>query len=251
MQSEVDSKAINTYIYRSVVDKVANVVVNLNQRAKRKRGTKMTQENTQEMTQENTAVALTQVKPITFHFRENRETKTKRPSITIDVAVPTIDGLAEIYNAGGRSLAKVLAVVEDAIIEHVRNVLTDRPEIVQGQFPADQATWEAYVAVPDAERAIRGISKEVWDAFKKDYLAVMPALTGKKPETIALGAKAMIDNRFSAVKTDKKAIGILQNYLAIYMQSANAENFLECVSTLDEKATTLLAADTSSLAENL
>lgn len=210
----------------------------------------MNTENTQN-TQAPEAPELTQIKPTTFHFRENAKTKTKRPSITVNLTVPTVEGLAKIYNEGGRSLSKVLSVIEEAIIEHVRNVLTDRPDITQGTFPEDQATWEAYVAVPDAERAIRGISKEVWEAFKADYLAVMPGLTGKKPETIALGAKAMIDNRFSAVKTDKKAIGILQNYLAIYMQSPNAESFLECVSTLDEKATTLLAADTSSLAENL
>lgn len=204
------------------------------------------QANTTEQTEANT-----QVKQVQFHFRVNPQTKQKRPSMTLPITLPTETGLAEIYNAGGRSLQKVLAVIEDAIIGHVRDILTDKPELTQATFPTEQANWESYVAVPDTERAIRGISKEVWEAFKADYMAVMPGLTGKKPETIALGAKAMIDNRFSAVKTDKKAIGILQNYLAIYMQSPNAENFLECVSTLDEKATTLLAADTSNLAENL
>lgn len=226
------------------------VYISISTNAQSAKGTKMTQENNLPEVQSE-EVALTTIKPVVFHFRENAKTKTKRPSVTVNIAVPTVDGLAEIYNEGGRTLSKVLQVIEDAITEHVRNVLTDRPDIVTGTFPEDQTNWNAYVAVPDAERAIRGISKEVWDAFKADYLSVMPTLTGKKPETIALGAKAMIDNRFSAVKTDKKAIGILQNYLAIYMQSPNAESFLECVSTLDEKATTLLAADTSSLAENL
>ena len=78
------------------------------------------------------------------------------------------------------------------------------------------------------------------------------AATGKDQAVIEKGAKLMIDQRFSDVKSNKKALGKLAEYLTIYAdQSANAENFADCVTTLYEKADALLKADTDALADNI
>lgn len=196
------------------------------------------------------AAAATVTKPVTFHFRENPRTKIKRASITINATMPTADTVADIYNAGGRGLAKLVELMESAISGHIRNILADET-ITAANFPTSQADWDAYVAVPDAERAARGISKEIWDAFKADYIKCMPDLTGRPLEAIKLGAKLMVDNRFSTIKTDKKSIAKLMEYLAIYVQSPGAEDFLDCITVLEEKAAVFLATDNSALAENL
>lgn len=202
------------------------------------------------MTQD-TQAAPAVTKPVTFHFREDPKTKIKRPSITINASMPTADTVADIYNAGGRGLAKLVELMESAVTGHIRNILASDKDMTSASFPLDQAAWDAWVAVPDAERAARGISKEVWDAFKADYIACMPGLTGRPLEAIKLGAKLMVDNRFTTIKTDKKSIAKLMEYLAIYIQSPGAENYLDCITVLEEKAAAFLAADNSALLENL
>lgn len=175
----------------------------------------------------------------------------KRDSINLLIPFPTIHGIADIFNAGGKGLDKLVDLVGSAIQDHVRNVLTDNPTYTAANFPMDQATWEAFVAVPDAERKLRGIAKEVWAEFRKDYIAAVSKAAGKSVEVIEKGAKLMIDQRFSDVKTNKGVVAKLAEYLAIYSQTPNAENFSECVTFLYEKADTLLKADDSALLENL
>lgn len=189
-------------------------------------------------------------KSFAFHFRKDDKGK-KRDSINIVAKVPTIYGLAEIFNRGGKDLTKMINLVEDAIEEHIRNVLTEGKDLTAANFPLDQATWEAYVAVPDTERKLRGIAKEIWEAFKADYEAVMPAIVGKSVEQIKRGAKLLIDERFSSIKSDKKVVAKLQEYLALYSQTPNAEQFADCLLFLNDKAEILLKADSTELLENI
>lgn len=191
-------------------------------------------------------------KPVAFHFRKDDKTGIKRDSIELHVDVPTAEGLAEVFNEGGRGLQKVLMLMEDAICEHIRKVLSTNKTLTAATFPMDQATWQAFVDVPDAEAAARGIPKALWDEFKKDYIAVMPTLIGKSVEAVTTAAKILIDNRFSNVKTDKPVVSKLQEYLAIYATKApNAASFAACITALDDKATALLAAESSDLLDNI
>lgn len=191
-----------------------------------------------------------------FHFRSNGKDEKgnpiKRETVNLLLSYPTVHGLVDIFNAGGKGLDKLVNLVSDAIDEHVRNVLTENPQFTSANFPYEQGTWEAYVNVPDAERKLRGIAKEVWAAFRADYISTIVAATGKDAAVIEKGAKLMIDQRFSDVKSNKKALGKLAEYLTIYAEkSANAENFADCVTTLYEKADALLKADSDALADNI
>lgn len=191
-----------------------------------------------------------------FHFRSNGKDAQgkpiKRETVNLLLSYPSVHGLVEIFNAGGKGLDKLVNLVSDAIDEQVRNVLTENVNFTAANFPADQGTWEAYVNVPDTERKLRGISKEVWSTFRTDYLAVMPAATGKDVVAIEKGARLMIDGRFSDCKTNKPVLAKLAEYLVLYANSSpNAENFADCVQTLYDKAETLQKADDSSLLDNI
>lgn len=216
----------------------------------------MTQEENSnvEQTEENTAQIVKRNTP--FHFRSNGKDEKgnpiKRDTVNLLLSYPTVHGLVEIFNEGGKGLDKLVGLVSSAIDEHVRNVLTENPTFTSANFPYELGTWEAYVNVPETERKLRGIAKEVWTAFRADYIATIMAATGKDQAVIEKGAKLMIDQRFSDVKSNKKALGKLAEYLTIYAdQSANAENFADCVTTLYEKADALLKADTDALADNI
>jgi hypothetical protein len=105
--------------------------------------------------------------------------------------------------------------------------------------------------MPEAEKRGRGIPKELWDEFVTDYVSIMPAITGKSTEQVSLAAKLFI-NKFQQVKTNKPVVGKLREQLAIYTNnSKNAEQYIDCIKFLDDKAAALLEADETALLANL
>lgn len=195
---------------------------------------------------------LIDYKDYKFSFRKDKFGNV-RSAVEVKLPVPSVEGIAEIFNNGGKGLDYLVSLVHDSIAAHVRNILNDDNDekITSANFPYEQATWEAMVNTPEAERRGRGIPKEIWEAFAEDYIAQMPAVTGKSVDVVSLAAKHLL-NKFQAVKTDKPVLRKLKDYLAVYInQTPNAEQFVECVKFLDEKADTLLAADDSALLDNL
>lgn len=193
--------------------------------------------------------ATVDVKEMKFNFRKD-SLGNVRPSVEVNVPVPSVEGIAEIFNAGGKGLEALRTLVQNALADHIRGLLQDDEAITSASFPYDQATWDAYVNMPESERRGRGIAKEVWVAFGEDYIKQMPAVTGKKQEFVDYAAKLLV-NKFQAVKTNKPVIEKLKAQLAIYLTTPNAEQFVECVKFLDEKADVLLQADESALLDNL
>lgn len=191
------------------------------------------------------------VKEFKFNFRKD-DLGNKRPSIEVKLPVPSVEGIAKIFNEGGKGLETLVSLVHEAIGNHVRSLLNDdeKQEITAANFPYDQATWDAFINVPEGEKRGRGIAKEIWDAFGKDYIEQMPAVTGKTLEQVTLAAKLFL-SKFQPVKTNKVVIAKLKDQLGIYMQTANAEQYVDCIKFLDEKADLLLQADESALLENL
>jgi hypothetical protein len=79
----------------------------------------------------------------------------------------------------------------------------------------------------------------------------MPSITGKTEEQVTLAAKLLI-TKFNSVKTNKPVIKKLKEQLGVYINgSPNAEQFIDCVKFLDEKADALLAADEAAMLANL
>lgn len=190
------------------------------------------------------------VKPFKFSFRKDKAGDT-RPAVEVNLPVPSVEGLVKIFNDGGKGLDTLLAVVQNAIADHVRGILSDNEAITTETFPFADATWDAFVNTPEAEKRGHGIAKEIWVAFGEDYIKEMPAVTGKTLDQVAYAAKLLL-NKLQAIKTNKPVISKLKAQLAIYLnQTPNAEQFIDCVKFLDEKADVFLQADETALLDNL
>lgn len=190
-----------------------------------------------------------------FHFKkitdETTGLESKRPTVEIKLPRPSVEGIIDIIGKGGKELDLLLEAVGDVVLQRAREIINDKEDITQDNFPLDELSWEKIANLPKAERRGGGISKELWDDFAKDYVAIMPAVTNKPVEKIALAAKVFL-NKFNAVKTDKKVLSLLKGQLALYVTSSpNAENFVDCVDFLDKKAQSLIDADSSNLLDNL
>lgn len=189
------------------------------------------------------------IKEFKFSFRKDKLGNT-RPAVEVKLPVPSVEGVADIFNEGGKGLDAIMSLIANAVADHTRNLLNDDETITTANFPYAKATWEEFVNTPESEKRGRGIAKEVWEAFGEDYVEQMPAVTGKNNDQVSLAAKLLL-NKFQSVKTRKDVIGKLKEQLAIYLNTPNAETYVECVKFLDEKADVLLQADETALLDNL
>jgi len=195
------------------------------------------------------------VREYKFHFKTVKDKdsgiETKRPTIELKLPVPSVEGIIAILEAGGKQLELLQSAVGDIIVAQARSLLSDNENMTADNFPIGQCTWEFIANMPEAEKRGRGIPKEVWEEFAADYIEVMPAITGKTAEQVALAAKLFL-NKFQQVKTNKPVIGKLREQLAIYANnSKQAENYADCIKFLDDKANDLLEADETALLANL
>jgi len=219
-------------------------------------------ENQNEVTQSATAAAITanfdkflDEKEVKFNFRTVKDDATglesKRPSVELKIGVPSVEGIIAILEAGGKQLEMLQEAVAEVVISRAREIVADKEDVNALNFPYADLSWEAIANLPKAERKGRGIAKEIWDDFAKDYIATMPAVTGKTAEQVGNASKILL-NKFSAVKSNKPVISLLKGQLGMYINSsANAEQFADCVEFLLQKAQTLLDADEATLLGNL
>lgn len=192
-----------------------------------------------------------QMKETKFTFRKDK-LGNKRAPITLYLPTPTIDGLAEALQ-DERQQNYVLSLLYDDIYKAARAQVDseEKPVNEQSELNLEVLTLKHLAYLPPAERRGGGIAKEVWEAFEKDYNAVMPTLTGKEPERIA-NAATILGKKFQPVKTQKKIITFLREQLALWFSnSPNAEEYQEVYEFLDNKADELLKTDEAKLLENL
>lgn len=194
-------------------------------------------------------------KEVKFNFRTVKDESTglesKRPSIELKLPVPSVEGIIAILEAGGKGLELLQEAVADIIVSRARELVSDKEDCTAANFPYADLAWEVISNLPKAERKGRGIPKETWEDFSKDYIAVMPAVTAKSAEQVGNAAKLLL-NKFSQVKANKPIISLLKTQLGLYLNSSpNAEQFADCVEFLLQKAETLLALDDAALMGNL
>lgn len=195
------------------------------------------------------------VQDTNFHFRKVKdpETKleTKRPTVTIPVPAPSVEGLIAIIEAGGKSLDLLLEAVRDKVLEQAREYINDNEGVSAANFPYEKLGWDFIANLPKAERRGGGIAKELWDDFAKDYVEIMPALTGKTKESVELAAKVFV-SKFANAKTNKPVLKLLEQQLGIYINATTqGEQFAPVVEWLSNKLDTLINTDETSLLLNL
>lgn len=195
------------------------------------------------------------VQDVNFSFRKVVDEKTgvesKRPTITLPILKPSVEGLVAILEEGGKGLELLLEAAADVVISRAREIINENETMTAEDFPYEKLQWAAIAELPKAERRGGGISKETWEEFIKDYIAVMPGLTGKPVEKVENAARNYA-NKFAAVKTNKKVLGLLVDQIGIYTNGApNAEQFLECINFLTDKADKLMNMSEEELLANL
>ena len=195
------------------------------------------------------------VQEVNFSFRkvtdDNTGVESKRPTITLPIPKPSVEGLVAILENGGKGLELLLEAAADVVISRAREIINENENMTADDFPYESLTWEVISNLPKAERRGGGIPKEVWEDFIKDYTAVMPALTGKTEEKVENAARNFA-NKFAAVKTNKKVLSLLVDQLGIYATgAANAEQYVECINFLTEKADKLMNMSEEEMLANL
>jgi hypothetical protein len=202
---------------------------------------------------------LVDVKETNFFFRKvknevkNPETgevsvvETKRPTVTIPVPVPSVEGVMAILEAGGKQLDLLLEAVANVVIDQAREKVNEKEDINAENFPYEVLSWEHIANLPKAERRGGGISKELWEDFEKDYVEIMPGLTGKKKDAVEMAAK-VFKSKFQGAQTNKPVLKLLEGQLAIYAQNTTqGEQVLPCIEFLQNKLEKLLNTDETNL----
>lgn len=184
---------------------------------------------------------------------------TKRPTIELPVPTLSVEGIINILENGKdeagnntKELDLLLEAVGEVSIQRARDLINDNEKITGlDDFPMDELAWSKIANLPKAERRGGGIAAEIWEAFSKDYIAVMPGITGKTVEQVSNAAKILL-NKFNAVKTIKPVLKVMKEQLGLYaVNSPNAETYSEAVKFLVEKAETLLNFNEADLLKNL
>lgn len=191
-------------------------------------------------------------KTFKFHFKKDA-LGNKRPTVELTLPVPSVEGIASILTKENNKaeLDLLREAIEEVIFNQARTIVNENKDISNATFPKESVLWAFIANMEKAERRGGGISQEVWDAFKDDYIAAMPALTGKTIEQVTKAA-LLLSAKLVNVKTNKPVIQVLKAQLAIYANgAAKAEEYQEVIEFLDTKADKLLAVDDSALLDNL
>ena len=186
-----------------------------------------------------------------FHFRKvtdpDTKIETKRASVLLPLPTPSVEGLIDIIQAGGKALELLIEAAQGIVIEQAREYINNNEDVTSTNFPFAMLDWNTIANLPKADRRGGGIAKEVWEDFAKDYILVMPALINKSPEAVTMATKIFL-TKFANVKTNKAIIAKLKDYLAIYINNtARGEEFVEAVEWLNKKADVLIATGEENL----
>lgn len=188
-----------------------------------------------------------------FRFNKDSETGFQRPSVEVEVPVPSYQGLIKILTeaetANGKKAFDLLQqAATRVIIDELRSYVADNSNANQDTIPWEKFTFEAISQIPQGIRGVSAIAKELWEKFAKAYVAVMPALTNSTPEVAAARVSVLVQ-KFRPLTGNpdrKKIIENLMNTLAIFVESnaPDMEEFSPILEFLTKKADELKAEDT-------
>lgn len=199
------------------------------------------------------------VKPVLFRFKTSVEkdaegntvSETKRDPLELPLPIPSVKGIVDILEEGGKPLELLMDAVESIVIQTARAMISEDNTINAVTLPVDKLSWSAIANMPKAERSGGGIAKEVWEDFASDYIKTMPEVQGKTVEQVTNAAK-ILQNKLAAVKTNKPVLSKMVEFLTVYISnSKRADEFTGCVEFLVNKADKLINTTPEELLANL
>lgn len=222
------------------------------------------------------------MRPIGFHFKkskdaEGKDTGFKRPSITLNIPVPSARFVASILTEGigayqhqipegaaippeivskRKQLDLLLEAMNDVIYVHARTQVNADDKISQETLDMSKLSWEFIANIPPTERRGTGISDDTWQEFVKDYITIMPDVLraqgmAKRPDQIEAQAQ-LFAGKLNKAKNQKQILSYLRSLLAMWYQHTQAkEEFQAMFEYLDGRAETMLKADETALLQNI
>jgi hypothetical protein len=208
---------------------------------------------TVEESQAQEVINTTDMKDFKFRFRTVKDkdgNESQRPAIEVKLNVPNVQGLIAIIENGvlpDNKYSKELELIFESLSDTIRAAalekVTSDENITAANFPYNELTWKAIAEQDRTDRRANNIPQELWDAFVKDYNDIMPALTGKKIESIT-AASQVFRQKFNIVKTRKDILVKLKEQFVIYVNNTkHGERFSEIVDLLTKKLDNYLEAD--------
>lgn len=190
-------------------------------------------------------------KEMNFRFKKD-EFGNKRANVKCEnVPVPNAQGIIAILEAGGKQLELLIESCGDVVRSVLADYVGQDQKFDPATFDFSKVSWEAIANMPKEDRRSISIPTEVWEAFVKDYIATMPAISGKTAEQCELATQVYV-KKMTPVKGNKVALGKLKEALALYTQQPKAEEFSDILELLTRRCENYLAAeDPAVLAENL
>lgn len=207
-------------------------------------------------------------KDFSYHFKKEKIKNAdgtvigegkKLPSVKVSLPVPNAQGLLEIVSHGGKELGLVLDLMAEAVFDQGRTLVNEfraknaDAEIKPETFAqwAAQLTFPFIASIPRGERKGLGISEDDWKDFGADYVAVMPAVTGKDLDRINKHVQ-LFQKKFYPCRNDKKALTVLHEMLLLWAVNTSSMEDNETVyNYLKERVETLLKEEEKVLAEAL
>lgn len=188
---------------------------------------------------------------VSYHFKTNKELGVKRNTVTLKLPFPTPAGIVAILEAGGKQLDLLLETAAEVIISQAREQVNAKDPFTQDDLDLSKLSWEAIANMPKAERRGGGIAAEIWEGFQKDYLEIMPGLTGKTPEQVLNAAKLFVA-KLNPCKSNKRVLTVLRAQLSLWYENTKAqEEYSSVFEFLDGKIDTLLKVDDQAMLDNL
>lgn len=169
-------------------------------------------------------VALTERTQAKFNFRENKDTKVKRPSVELDV--PAI-GVAEIAgylsSEDSKTVALVVDTVQGVLTSYIRSAYVDQDEAF------DQDKLDALIAdgkiglevianLPRSER--NALTNAELEEFSKVYFTLAQSLLGKT-ENQAVAAATVFNSRIKKIAGNPAALTKIAADLGTFVEKAD------------------------------
>lgn len=158
-----------------------------------------------------------------FNFRT--KDGYKRPTVTVAWDAPDISDVAELLTSDDPKVVELLVdTVRGLLIGQIRGYVDADPDFDQAKLDALIADGKIGISVlanmPKSERSM--LTKEDLEAFAKDYVAIMPAATGKSVEKVQAAAGLFIE-RYKRVAGDNAVLAVLKDQLSIFLENIDEE----------------------------
>ena len=194
-------------------------------------------------------VQLTEKVPAKFAYRENKDTKVKRPAVELDVPAITVAAVADYLSSDdGKTVALVLDTLQATLNGYIRATYVDPDETF------DQAKLDALIAegkiglevianLPRSER--NALTNAELEEFSKVYFKLSQELLGKS-EQQATAAAVVFNSRIKKIAGNPAALQKVANDLGVFLEKADdsvLEEHSKALTYLTSKIDEYLAED--------